>query len=86
MPNFARLGDKVSCPKCGAQTIVSASPTAKIKGVPIARVGDQISCGSIITTGSDLVKVDGKPVALIGSKTSHGGVVLENGLTVSTKS
>lgn len=85
MPHIARLGDKVICPTCGPQTIVSASPNAKIDGIPIARIGDQVSCGSVIVTGSTMTRVDGRYMAVVGSLTSHSGVVQENGITASVR-
>lgn len=44
--------------------------------LPIARVGDSISCGATIIKGSSMATCDGRPVAYLGSQTSHGGVII----------
>lgn len=67
MPHIARLDDKVVCPSCkGGQIIVSAAPNATFQGIPIARVGDRISCGAVITTGSPEIVIEGRQVAVVG--------------------
>jgi len=44
---IARLGDKVSCPKCkGTFVIIEGSPTSLDDGVPIALNGHKTSCGA----------------------------------------
>jgi len=56
--NMARVGDLVSCPKCGRNQIVSG-----VKGIfgekqLIAVVGSETACGSKIISGSHNVFVD----------------------------
>ncbi|MFY0634776.1 MAG: PAAR domain-containing protein [Vannielia sp.] len=71
----ARLGDSHACPKCGPNTIVTASGGPLREGTPVALVGDTTACGATILTGSAACRVNGRPVAMIGSKTSHGGTI-----------
>lgn len=48
----ARLNDKAICPIHGIQVISSASTTVSVNGRGQARVGDSISCGATISSGS----------------------------------
>lgn len=52
----ARLGDAVECAIHGLQTITSASTTVRANSKGVARIGDSISCGAVITSGSPNVK------------------------------
>lgn len=48
----ARVGDKVSCPKCkGVFPIVSGDSTIIIDGQPVARHGDKTACGATLIAG-----------------------------------
>lgn len=77
---IAKLGDQVVCScKGGPHRIVSGSPTTKLRGVPVARVGDKSSCGASIVTGTGKFKIRGAKAALDGSKTSCGGTVIVSG-------
>ncbi|KRE92419.1 hypothetical protein ASG87_00410 [Frateuria sp. Soil773] len=54
---LARVGDKVSCPKCGANAIATGDTTVIIDGQPVARHGDTTACGATLiasqsTTGA----------------------------------
>ena len=42
----------------GAATIVAGSDTVFVEGLPLARVGDPLSCGHSISVGSPDVEVD----------------------------
>ncbi len=53
--------------------IITGSPTTKIDGQPVARIGDKTACGAIIIQGSSTSKADNIPVAYIGANTSHDG-------------
>ena len=52
---IARLGDKVSCPKCrpGNFVISSASGNHQVDGKPVARDGDAVSCGATLIASRD---------------------------------
>ncbi|MDD1796348.1 PAAR domain-containing protein [Enterovibrio sp. ZSDZ42] len=77
---IARIDDKHDCPNpdhCGASPNVIVSGTVHIcEGKPIATVGDKLSCGGVITSGSAYAKIDGKSVAVLGSDTSCGGKII----------
>ncbi|NUU01323.1 PAAR domain-containing protein [Herbaspirillum robiniae] len=47
----ARVGDKVSCPRCGTNSIVSGDATLQVDGSPVARDGDKTSCGAVLIAG-----------------------------------
>lgn len=71
------VGHRHSCPIHGPGTVVSGAPSTNIDGRAVARVGDQISCGAVIQTGSANFVIDGRPVARQGDTTSHGGTLVE---------
>jgi uncharacterized Zn-binding protein involved in type VI secretion len=48
---LARVGDKVSCPKCGDNVISSGDSTMLIDGKPAARHGDKTACGATLIAG-----------------------------------
>ena len=50
----ARKGDLHSCPikGHGVTPITSGSATVTIEGSPVARIGDSVGCGAVITSGS----------------------------------
>ncbi|WP_104204575.1 PAAR domain-containing protein [Billgrantia saliphila] len=75
--DLAKIGDKVACScKGGPHRIVSGASTAKVDGIPIARVGDKSSCGASITVGVAWYPIEGSPAAVHGSATSCGGQVI----------
>jgi uncharacterized Zn-binding protein involved in type VI secretion len=49
-----------------------------VNGKAVARVGDTLGCGAVITSGSRSMTVEGKAVARVGDTTDHDGK-LENG-------
>jgi uncharacterized Zn-binding protein involved in type VI secretion len=58
--------------------VISGSPICNLHGKPLARVGDKISCGATIITGSPTVLIDdGRPAARLGDGTDHGGTLIE---------
>ncbi|CAK7067919.1 PAAR domain-containing protein [Saezia sanguinis] len=79
MREIVRIGHKHLCPLQGAcplghgmTEVVTGSPTCHIKGIPIARIGDRISCGAEIVTGSRRARIDdNRPVARLGDLTYH---------------
>ncbi|WP_330996475.1 PAAR domain-containing protein [Burkholderia cepacia] len=71
------VGHRHSCPIHGDGTVVSGAESAAINGRAIARVGDRISCGAEIQTGSPGTEIEGQPVAREGDTTSHGGTLVE---------
>lgn len=74
----ACVGHAHVCPIHGPGVIISGSSSCKIKGKPVARIGDAISCGATIITGARYARLDnGRPVARLGDKTDHGGEIVE---------
>ena len=71
-----RLGDKTS----HGGAVVEASQHSDSGGIPIARMGDKISCpihgSGTIASGDTTMLVDGTPVARHGDKTSCGAVLI----------
>lgn len=45
---IARMGDKVSCPRCGNNAIASGDQTLLVDGKPAARHGDKTACGATL--------------------------------------
>lgn len=62
--------------------VIKGAPTATINGIPIARVGDTVTCPkrghgtTVIATGDANMLVDGKPVARHGDKTACGATLI----------
>lgn len=84
--DLAKVGDKVACScKGGPHRIVSGASTAKVDGIPIARVGDKSSCGASITSGVSWYPIEGSTAAVNGSATSCGGYI-EAASTIATGS
>ena len=48
----ARIGDPAVCSQHGTVVITSGSGSTKVNGIPLARVGDSLSCGAVISSGS----------------------------------
>lgn len=58
---IARVGDKVTCPKCGDNEIATGDPSMIIMGQPAARQGDKTTCGATLISSQ----------SVSGSKISH---------------
>ncbi|MGP1666874.1 MAG: PAAR domain-containing protein [Rhodanobacter sp.] len=56
---IARLGDKVTCPKCGPNTIASGDSTMMVMGQPVARHGDKTACGATLIAGQNVTTTEG---------------------------
>lgn len=62
--------------------VIQGAPTATISGIPVARVGDAVTCPkkghgtTVIATGDVNMLVDGKPVARHGDKTACGATLI----------
>lgn len=62
--------------------VIQGAPTATINGIPVARVGDAVTCPkkghgtTLIATGDANMLIDGKPVARHGDKTACGASLL----------
>lgn len=54
---IARVGDKVTCPKCGPTTIAEGDDTMIVMGRPVARDGDKTACGAKLIAGQDVTVV-----------------------------
>ncbi|CAN5379697.1 PAAR domain-containing protein [soil metagenome] len=52
---IARLGDRVTCPKCKPHhfVIASASSNHRVDGSLVARDGDSASCGAVLIASRD---------------------------------
>ena len=77
MKPIVLVGHRHSCPIHGEGTVTTGSDANVADGRPVARVGDKISCGTVIETGADCTIIDGQPAAREGDTTSHGGAVVE---------
>jgi uncharacterized Zn-binding protein involved in type VI secretion/GH24 family phage-related lysozyme (muramidase) len=51
---IARVGDKVTCPKCGSTTIATGDNTMIVMGQPVARHGDKTACGATLIAGQSV--------------------------------
>ncbi|QUE91372.1 hypothetical protein PkoCFBP13504_03490 [Pseudomonas koreensis] len=78
MPAVVLVGHDHDCPLCGSTTVDSGSPAFKVNGRAVARVGDTLGCGAVITSGASSMTINGQPVARVGDTTDHDGE-LENG-------
>ncbi|RYE73462.1 MAG: PAAR domain-containing protein [Oxalobacteraceae bacterium] len=80
MKNVIRLGDATS----HGGKVLSASGTASVHGVQVARKGDACSCPlnghapCVIVEGDPMVLVGGVPVAFQGHKTSCGATLISS--------
>ncbi|MEO7065636.1 MAG: PAAR domain-containing protein [Rhodanobacter sp.] len=54
---IARIGDKVTCPKCGPTVIASGDSTMIVNGQPVARHGDKTACGATLIAGQTATTV-----------------------------
>ena len=52
MPAVVLVGHDHDCPLCGPTTVDSGSESFKVNGRAVARVGDTLGCGAVITSGS----------------------------------
>lgn len=71
-----RLGDKTS----HRGSVMEASPHSDSGAVPVARVGDKVSCpihgNTTISSGDTTLIIDGKPAARHGDKTACGATLI----------
>lgn len=60
---MVRQGDGFAPHTCGDDThggsVASASGTVFANGIPLARIGDPVSCGSVVAVGSQNVFAGG---------------------------
>jgi uncharacterized Zn-binding protein involved in type VI secretion len=79
MANVIRLGDPTSH---GGKVTSSSAGNVKAGGIPMALVGDKVSCpikghtGCVITTGNSKHRINGVAVAYEGDKTSCGATLI----------
>ncbi|HBO4049210.1 S-type pyocin domain-containing protein [Pseudomonas aeruginosa] len=79
MADLAKVGDPVTCPRCGPNHIVSGSPDTLVDDQPAALVGvSKTACGATIISGLSWFFIDNCHAAVHGSMHSHGGVVLSS--------
>ena len=83
MPPVSRVGDTGS----HGGVITTGSPTTKLDGKRVARVGDTYLCAihgaQVITTGVNSFPMEKEPVAVVGSHTSCGAVIISGSPTMS---
>jgi len=78
MRGIIRLGD----PTSHGGTVASTDTLVKVKGIPVARVGDACTCpipghgGCTIAEGDPDIKIDGIPVAFDGHKLTCGAALI----------
>ena len=77
MKPIVLVGHKHICPIHGKGEVVSGNSGTLVDGRAVACVGDSISCGAVIQTGSPSYSIDGLPVARQGDTTSHDGTLIE---------
>lgn len=51
---IARVGDKVTCPKCGNNTIATGDSSMIVMGQPVARQGDKTACGATLISSQSV--------------------------------
>jgi len=71
------VGHRHDCPIHGIGIVETGSADYTFNGKAVARVGDRISCGAVITGGSANYQIEGKEVAREGDRTDHDGVLVE---------
>ncbi|MFJ2981024.1 MULTISPECIES: PAAR domain-containing protein [unclassified Pseudomonas] len=71
------VGHHHDCPLHGIGVVETGSADYTFNGKAVARVGDRISCGALITNGSASYQIQSKKVARKGDQTDHGGVLIE---------
>ena len=82
---FILLGDKTS----HGGVVIEGAPSTDSNGIPIARLGDKVSCpipGHAVNTiieGDTTCLIEGRPAARVGDKTACGAVLISS-QTVST--
>ncbi|MBI5256111.1 MAG: PAAR domain-containing protein [Burkholderiales bacterium] len=71
------LGDRHS----HGGVVISAAPATDHYGIPIARMGDRVTCPvpghgvNVIASGDPTCIIDGQPVARSGDRTACGAVI-----------
>lgn len=76
MPKAARIGDIGACAIDGPNPLTTGSPDVEINSIPVHRVFDYWSCGSVQVEGSPDVEINSVPIARIGDQGSHGGPII----------
>lgn len=84
MPPAARITDTEACPIKNKGTIMTGEKSVLICGLPAARKGDTLDCGSPsqIESGCPTVKIGNNEAARIGDSTCHGGKIATGAPTV----
>ncbi|MBU2322534.1 MAG: DUF2235 domain-containing protein [Gammaproteobacteria bacterium] len=79
----ARIGDTVSCPKCGQNAVVTGVSSVIFDNMLAATQTQGCACGSTIT-GNVIanVLIGGLPAATVGSTGTHGSVVMSGSPSV----
>lgn len=78
---FILVGDKTS----HGGVVVQGSPQSTVDGIPIARVGDKVTCPkrghggtTVIVSGDPTCIIDGQPAARHGDTTACGATLLSS--------
>jgi uncharacterized Zn-binding protein involved in type VI secretion len=76
---FILVGDKTS----HGGVVVQGSAESTVDGIPIARVGDRVTCPkrghggtTVIVSGDPTCVIDGQPAARHGDKTACGATLI----------
>ncbi len=75
MPRAARITDIHGCGTHPPGMVATGSSNVNTGHQPAARIGDIISCGSMIIQGSMNVFINGRKAARVGDATSHTGAI-----------
>lgn len=76
MPPIVLVGHRHSCPVHGDGTVTTGTSGVIVNDRAAACIGDHVSCGAVITTGSAST-FGGQGIAYVGCRTSHGGTLVE---------
>lgn len=83
---IARVGDKVTCPQCGSNTIATGDDTMIVMGHPVARHGDKTACGATLISSQSVTVVDYGGGNTAGRTASFADMFYANDASDSTES
>lgn len=69
---IARIGDKVTCPKCGSNTIATGDNTMIVMGKPVACHGDKTACGATLVSSQSVTVIAEGDIANHGNSAQSG--------------
>jgi uncharacterized Zn-binding protein involved in type VI secretion len=78
---FARMGDKVSCPRCkGIYPIIQGDPSFIEDGQPVAYHGCKVACGATLISSQVVTTTDPSGGAAPGASADQAAQTLAKGL------